>query len=184
MFVVLVACGGTSRSVESTPRRASSRGGASPRTAPARATPPGPSDAATTADDSGNDLDEQYADAAVLESQEGVASYYHDSLAGNHTANGEVYDLDEFTCANRTLPFGSIVRVTRLDDPRRVVHVRVNDRGPFGRRTRILDLSRAAAEQIGLLRDGITRVRADVVRLGDGPRGNDAHRPRRRRRRR
>jgi rare lipoprotein A len=183
MFVALAACGGTSASVASTPRRASSRS-AGARTAAVSATPSGSAETTTTSEDSGNDLDEQYADAAVIESQEGVASYYHDSLAGNRTANGEVYKLDEFTCANRTLPFGSIVRVTRLDDRRRVVHVRVNDRGPFGRRTRIVDLSRAAADQIGLLRDGIARVRADVVRLGDGPRGDDAHRARRRRRRR
>jgi len=92
----------------------------------------------------------------------GKASYYHDSLAGNHTANGEVYDLRLLTAANRTLPFGTVVRVVREDDGRHVI-VRVNDRGPFGSRERILDLSRAAAAQLGILRKGVVRIRAEIL---------------------
>ena len=131
-----------------------------------------------------NLLDEQYGDVAAVDTQEGVASYYHDSLAGNLTANGERYRLNAFTCAHRVLPFGTVVRVTRLDGSERSVVVRVNDRGPFGSRSRIIDLSKAAARSIGLIRDGIARVRLDILEMGDGARGDENHQPRRRRRRR
>jgi rare lipoprotein A len=104
--------------------------------------------------------------AVVLE---GKASYYADSLAGNHTANGDIYDPSRLTAASRDLPFGSIVRVTRRDTGRQVL-VRVNDRGPFGDRRRILDLSRAAAEELGMLRRGVIDVRAEVLVLGDNAR--------------
>jgi len=92
----------------------------------------------------------------------GLVSYYSDSLAGNHTANGEVYDPTKLTAASRTLPFGTILRVTRIDNDRSV-DVRVNDRGPFGRRKRVLDLSRAAAEQLDMIRAGVVRVRVEVI---------------------
>jgi len=93
----------------------------------------------------------------------GRASYYHDSLAGNRTASGERYDPTAFTAASRTLPFGTELRVTRVDTGA-TVDVRVNDRGPFGRRTRILDLSRAAAERLDMIRAGVVRVRVRVLR--------------------
>ena len=93
--------------------------------------------------------------------QSGVASYYADSLAGRPTASGEPYDPADFTAAHRTLPFGTIVEVTRPDG--RSVKVRVNDRGPFGKKKRILDLSRAAARAIGLDREGIANVTVTVV---------------------
>lgn len=95
----------------------------------------------------------------------GKATYYADSLAGNHTANGERYDPARRTAASRDLPFGSIVRVIRLDNGRSVV-VRVNDRGPFGDRGRILDLSRAAAAELRMLDRGVVEVRAEVLELG------------------
>lgn len=97
---------------------------------------------------------------------EGQATYYSDSLAGNHTSNGEVYDPGRRTAASRDLPFGSIVRVIRRDTGARVL-VRINDRGPFGNRKRILDLSRAAAAELGMLRRGVAPVRAEVVVLGE-----------------
>ena len=97
---------------------------------------------------------------------EGNASYYSDSLAGNHTANGEIYDPGRLTAASRDLPFGSIVRVTRRDTGASVV-VRVNDRGPFGSRKRILDLSRAAAEELRMIERGVAPVRAEVLLLGE-----------------
>jgi rare lipoprotein A len=96
----------------------------------------------------------------------GKATYYSDSLAGNHTANGEVYDPARLTAASRDLPFGSIVRVTRRDTGAHVI-VRVNDRGPFGNRKRILDLSRAAARELGMLGRGVVDVRAEVLQLGE-----------------
>jgi len=92
----------------------------------------------------------------------GQVTYYHDSLAGNHTANGEIYDPRMLTAASRTLPFGTIVRVIRLDNGRTVT-LRINDRGPFGRKRRLLDLSRAAAERIDILTRGVANVRAEVL---------------------
>lgn len=92
----------------------------------------------------------------------GEASYYHDSLAGNHTANGEIYDPQMRTAAHLHLPFGTIVRVVRLDTGQQVI-VRINDRGPYGKRTRIIDLSRAAAEHLGILRRGVAQVRVEVL---------------------
>lgn len=100
--------------------------------------------------------------AATGDEFTGKASYYHDSLAGNRTANGERYDPSAFTAASRTLPFGTELRVTRVDTGASV-DVRVNDRGPFGRRTRILDLSRAAAERLDMIRAGVVQVRVRVL---------------------
>ena len=88
---------------------------------------------------------------------EGVASYYSDALEGSKTASGERYRRDLFTAAHRTLPFGTCLVVTRVANGRSV-KVRVNDRGPYAP-GRILDLSRAAAESLGLLREGVGRVR-------------------------
>jgi rare lipoprotein A len=96
---------------------------------------------------------------------EGEVTYYSGALAGNHTASGDRYDPARLTAASRDLPFGSIVRVTRRDTGAQVL-VRINDRGPFGKRRRILDLSRAAAAQIGILKRGVAEARAEVLVLG------------------
>jgi rare lipoprotein A len=98
----------------------------------------------------------------------GKATYYSDSLAGNPTSNGEVYDPGRRTAASRDLPFGSVVRVIRRDTGASVL-VRINDRGPFGNRKRILDLSRAAARDLGMLGRGVVDVRAEVLLLGKSP---------------
>jgi rare lipoprotein A len=95
----------------------------------------------------------------------GSASYYADSLAGNHTASGEVYDPSRRTAASRDLPFGTVVRVIRRDSGRSVL-VRINDRGPFANRKRILDLSRAAAEELDMIDSGVVKIRAEVLELG------------------
>ncbi len=92
---------------------------------------------------------------------EGEASYISDRLAGNSTASGEPYDPQALTAAHRTLPFGTRVRVRRLDTGAEVV-VRVNDRGPFVD-GRVIDLSRAAAERLGMLRAGVVDVRVTVL---------------------
>lgn len=92
----------------------------------------------------------------------GQVTYYHDSLAGNHTANGEIYDPRMLTAASRTLPFGTIVRVVRLDNGRQVT-LRINDRGPYGKKRRLLDLSRAAANRIGIITRGVADVRAEIL---------------------
>lgn len=96
----------------------------------------------------------------------GRASYYSDALAGRSTASGEPYDPRAFTAASRDLPFGTRVRVTRVDEAGNdlaTVVVRINDRGPHRDRRRILDLSRAAAEQLDMIRAGVVRIRAEVL---------------------
>lgn len=108
-----------------------------------------------------------WAAAPALRVLHGRASYYHDSLAGNLTANGEIYDPARLTAASRDLPLGTIVRVARLDTGQQVT-VRVNDRGPFGDRRRILDLSRAAAERLAMIARGVVEIRAEVLAWGDG----------------
>lgn len=92
----------------------------------------------------------------------GDASYYASFFKGRKTSNGERYDPKKMTAANRTLPFGTRLRVTRVDTGKSVV-VRVNDRGPFGKRRRILDLSRAAAEQLDMIGPGHAEVEAVVL---------------------
>lgn len=103
-----------------------------------------------------------YAQRPALESFEGRASYYADSLAGRSTASGEPYDPAARTAASRSLPFGTVLRVIRPDTGASVI-VRVNDRGPFGDRRRVLDLSRAAAEALDMIRRGVSEVRVEVL---------------------
>ncbi len=86
----------------------------------------------------------------------GMASYYGDELAGNRTASGERFDPDELTAAHRTLAFGSRVRVTNMANGKSVI-VRINDRGPFSR-GRVIDVSDAAAREIGMRRSGVAQV--------------------------
>ncbi|MDH1007750.1 septal ring lytic transglycosylase RlpA family protein [Pseudomonas nicosulfuronedens] len=90
---------------------------------------------------------------------EGTASYYGKAHHGKRTASGERFNQNALTAAHRTLAFGTRVRVTNLDNGRSVV-VRINDRGPFGR-GRIIDVSKAAAEQLNMLRSGTARVRLE-----------------------
>lgn len=99
--------------------------------------------------------------AAMLADEEGLASYYADSLQGNPTASGEPYDRSDLTAAHRTLAFGSMVRVTNQDNGKSVV-VRINDRGPYIE-SRVIDLSRAAAGQIGMLEAGEVKVRIEII---------------------
>ena len=91
----------------------------------------------------------------------GKASWYGKAHHGQRTANGERFDMHALTAAHRTLPFGTIVRVT---EPRsgRSVKVRINDRGPF-RRDRIIDLSYEAARKLGFVSRGTARVEITVV---------------------
>jgi len=104
--------------------------------------------------------------AATLprDAQVGVASYYGRGHDGRRTASGERFDMSEMTAAHRTLPFGTRVRVTNLANGRTVV-VRINDRGPF-RKKRIIDVSYAAARELGMVGRGSARVRLRVVGPG------------------
>lgn len=97
----------------------------------------------------------------VTASLTGMASWYGPGLHGRRSASGEVFNQNALTAAHRTLPFGTHVRVTNLSTGRSVV-VRINDRGPFSH-GRVIDLSSAAAGQIGLRASGVGRVQIDVL---------------------
>ncbi len=98
---------------------------------------------------------------AVLDFGSGEASYFGDEMAGNRTANGERCDPEAMTAAHRTLPLGSWLRVTDVASGRSVV-VRVYDRGPFAK-GRVIDLSRAAARGLGMLKRGHAQVTLRLV---------------------
>ncbi len=97
------------------------------------------------------------------EAIEGLASWYggSDGLDGLYTASGERFDASAYTAAHRTLPFGTLVRVTYLKTGRSVI-VRINDRGP-AHAGRVIDLSRAAAAEIGLLPHGVGMVQLEIL---------------------
>jgi len=98
--------------------------------------------------------------------QEGVASWYGPGFQARLTASGEVYDQMDMTAAHPTLPFGTRVRVQRVENGREVI-VRINDRGPFVR-GRVIDLSRAAAEALDMIGVGTAVVRIYIIqRAGD-----------------
>ena len=96
--------------------------------------------------------------------QEGLASFYGQTFNGRKTASGETFNMYDLTAAHRTYPFGTIVRVTNLKNGEQV-DVRINDRGPV-KPERIIDLSYAAAKDIGLIALGLTRVRLQVIAWG------------------
>ncbi len=93
--------------------------------------------------------------------EEGVASWYGEPFDGRRTSNGEIYNMHQMTAAHRTLPFGSMVRVTNLDNGMQT-EVRVNDRGPFVG-NRVIDLSYSAAQAIRMVGPGTAHVRLEVV---------------------
>jgi rare lipoprotein A len=92
----------------------------------------------------------------------GKASWYGGRFHGRKTASGERFDKRALTAAHRKLPFGTRVRVTSINTGRSVI-VRINDRGPFGRRERIIDVSEAAAESLGMKQAGVIRVKLEVL---------------------
>ena len=102
----------------------------------------------------------------------GLASFYGPEFRDQRTANGERFDPGDLTAAHRTLPFGTHVKVTNLDNGRHVI-VRINDRGPYAK-GRVLDLSRAAARKLGFVREGVARVRLEVLKNWHGERGRMA----------
>ena len=95
----------------------------------------------------------------------GLASWYGGVFNGRKTANGEIYDMHALTACHPTLPFGSMVRVVNLHNKRSVV-VRINDRGDLVDEGRIIDLSRAAAEELAMTKSGLAKVRLEVISLG------------------
>ncbi|MFT0211664.1 septal ring lytic transglycosylase RlpA family protein [Pseudomonas sp. F1_0610] len=97
-----------------------------------------------------------------IRSQQGIASWYGDNLKNRPTASGEPFDPKKLTAAHPSLPFGTYVKVTNMRNQRTVI-VRINDRGPYSGK-RIIDLSRAAAEKIGLRRAGIGPVKIQILK--------------------
>jgi len=100
------------------------------------------------------------------QTQTGKASFYADKFEGHPTASGERYKHNKLTAAHKTLPFGTIVRVTNIANGN-TVDVEINDRGPYVD-GRIIDLSRSAAEKLGFVNLGIADVKLEVVDAGDG----------------
>ena len=97
--------------------------------------------------------------------REGIASWYGGKFHGRLTANGERFDANKLTAAHKTLPFGTVVKVTNTDNGRTVT-VRINDRGPFVE-NRIIDLSRGAAEQLEMTGTGVAQVRLEIIHPGE-----------------
>ena len=102
-------------------------------------------------------------DDAKSYTKEGMASYYHLKFNGRRTASGDVYNSTQFTAAHKTLPINSYALVTNLHNNRKVI-VRINDRGPFSDK-RLIDLSHAAAKEIGLISRGMGHVRIGALHV-------------------
>lgn len=94
----------------------------------------------------------------------GVASWYGGKFHGRKTASGERYNMYAMTAAHRTLPFGSIVKVTDAESGK-TVYVKITDRGPF-HGNRIIDLSRGAANKLGIINAGTCKIRLTVIQRG------------------
>jgi rare lipoprotein A len=104
---------------------------------------------------------------SAMAQEYGFASYYSDRYQGRRTAYGDIYDKNKMTCSHKKHPYGTLLKVTRLDNNKSVV-CKVIDKGPYTK-GRIVDLSRAAAEEIDLIQEGVARVRVEVYRRDDTP---------------
>lgn len=93
--------------------------------------------------------------------QNGIASFYGERWNGRKTANGEIFNTEKISAAHKTLPFGTKVKVTNLNNGKSVI-VRINDRGPYIK-GRIIDLSKAAFRQIEDINKGITKVKLEIL---------------------
>lgn len=93
--------------------------------------------------------------------QYGIASYYSNKFNGRKTANGEIFNQQKFTAAHNSLPLGTYVRVTNLRNKRAVI-VKINDR-LHARNKRLIDLTKAAAQKLGFVKAGLTRVKLEVL---------------------
>ena len=95
-------------------------------------------------------------------SQEGIVSYYHAKFHGRKTASGEKYDKAAYTAAHRSLPYNTLIEIENPINGKAVT-VRINARGPFGKRARILDISQAAAKELDIIKSGIAKLSFKVV---------------------
>lgn len=94
-----------------------------------------------------------------------TVSYYAEDFHGKKTSSGETFNMYDFTCAHKMLPFGTKVKVTNIQNGKSVV-VRVNDRGPFVK-TREMDLSKAAAAKLGMIKSGTAKVNLEIISIGE-----------------
>jgi len=145
-----------------------------PSAPPPQAEQSKPSPATPSADDTGSESADAEAsslpgDTKPISTETGMASWYGPPYHNRKGSNGEVYNMHAMTAAHRTLPLGSIVRVTNVKTGRSAV-VRITDRGPFIE-GRVLDLSLAAAKAVDVWQPGIARVRLDVLKM-PSPRQN------------
>lgn len=104
---------------------------------------------------------------AFAQTEKGEASYYGNSFDGRGTSNGEIFRQQKFTCAHKTLPFGTWLKVTRVKN-NNVIYVRVNDRLPKSSK-RCIDLSMISAEKLDFVRSGHTQVQLEIVKAEDVP---------------
>lgn len=111
----------------------------------------------------------------VIAQEKGLASFYGDAFHGSRTASGENYDRNEMTGAHKTLPFGTYVKVTRVDNGRSVV-IKINDRGPYIK-GRVIDVSRKAAEKLGMVNDGVVEVTVEKTSKSAGSSTTSARTP-------
>lgn len=108
--------------------------------------------------------------AKTLESRIGKASFYAEEFHGLRTASGEIFDMTKLVAAHPSYPFGTVVRVTNLENDK-AVRLRVTDRGPtekYQNEGRIIDVSRGAAEKLNFVEDGVAAVRVEVLAWGNG----------------
>ncbi len=105
-----------------------------------------------------------FTNSLFSQDENGLASYYNDKYHGVRTYSGELYDKNELTCAHKTYPMGTMLKVTRLDN-NKTVEVRVNDR--MSSPKRVVDISRAAAEALDLVRAGTSQVRVEIAKRED-----------------
>ncbi len=101
----------------------------------------------------------------VLETKEGTASYYSTKFHGKKTSSGETYNMNDFTAAHLTYPFGTIVKITNLKN-KKTTTVKINDRPPKSTK-RIIDMSYAAAKELGMIKSGIAKVKLEVLKWGE-----------------
>jgi len=106
-----------------------------------------------------------YNNYSVVETIEGLASYYGEKFHGKPTASGEIFNMFELTAAHKTLPLGTIAKVTNLSNNKSII-VKINDRGPVPE-DRIIDLSYGAAKLIDMIKEGVTKVKIDILSLGE-----------------
>jgi rare lipoprotein A len=136
---------------------------ATPEPVASSTTPPPPTPTASATATASVDAPEEHFDASHAPIfEKGIASWYGAALAGHHTASGEIFDPALMTAAHRTLKLGTMLEVKRVDNGR-IVHVKVNDRGPMSHRF-VIDLSSGAAKKLGMLKMGVAPVELRILK--------------------